>query len=1577
MQTKRGADRTALGLAADRLVSDRLRDTIAHLDVPPVEIEAQTAPSVDVIVPIHDAYDNVARCIAALVAYTDDHHRIVLVDDASQDSRIGPLLADVALRHPNLEVRRQRTNLGYLRTVNGAMRTSARDVILLNSDAIVGPSWLNRLARAANSHANIGIASPISDNATCLTICDHTELAKLTELSAQTIVQATASGFYHRVPVAVGYCMYIRRALIETIGVFDPAFDPAYGEETDYSLRAWEAGFEIVTCADAFVRHEGRASLGPMVEVRRRQVLHQRLMALRWPHYESSLQSWWRLWPLRQQAERIRSRLAANRPRLLHIAHARSRIGGTESHTRALSRTLATTYDNTLVAPELSSTWQDGATVAQGDSWRECVVNRHYHRSNQRFLGVAGDVSDPGVETQFMRFIVGGNYAIAHFHSLLHWNSLLLPFLAKGAGSKVVVTLHSLEALCPNFTLAPLPSYRPCGQAFAGAAAACITCLESVRSVRMGRDIAQLDDYLKVRMHLWRRILLEADAIIAPSRFVVERMAQAIDPSLADRVHLIPHGHIGTIERRAQSEDQTLRVGFFGGIAPTKGIGFVLELASRLQVQPARFELYGILPSIELPRHPPNVRRHGVYLPGTISRILSSIDVVLIPGQIEETFSLLLSECFAAAVPVIASQCGALCERIADGENGWLLEPDRLDDWEQKLLELMTPPGRAELQRISARLSMVPARSIEQNADEYRVVYESLLAGRVENHSLSGDPASHARLSRELGYRLRQPQERPYWLDFPLSKQKIIAAPAATIFVLIRVAEHNRHRIGETLDSVARALNAPSSAVVVAVEGVDQPDSQGVAVVDYRDVNAASLILQYVEASQSQWFIEIEAGDHLATSATRWLARCDDATNAVLADFDLVDERRRHYGAVAQRRWDPVRSLADTSYTRGLFLRTAVATQFLRSRHQVYEDCLQLQLYLRSVRASVSCLRQALVHVCDQNLSPDLRDVVINRRVRLVTQALEIEGDTSWQVSTGSAIPGWEITPIVPANESVCVICYGCDDLSEDAKTQLVRALGGWFSVEVHVLDMLTSIPDCDYVLLWRWGCRTRSGNVLSQLIAWNRLQDVAAVGPRRTDKSGAVLNRAYRYDGTSIEEDLDPVRNAGVSGESLHAIAGGVSTLFPECLLVRQSLLTLSDAHILSSGVSISASLIQQRWRTHSPHLVWLPQIAIEISGSRSFVESTGNSVGSTQAAEKTTNVGDKWVTYRRPGVSFEGLKKVRPRFALLTRDDWASSQYRIHQPFRYLFEEGLIDPPVVWRTRHERVPGVADVLAEDVDGIVLHHCFDDRSLHLLEALKDSGCATRLVVIDDFLEAIPDYNPLRKTVFPDIQKRVRRALASCSSLVATSQPLADVYGVYAPRTVVIENALPARPWTEFAKQSESRPLSSRIRIGWAGAGQHAADIAVLDTLLRAQTDVQWVFMGMAPAGAKDTDAEVHPPVPFDQYPEILAQLGLDAAVVPLVDNPFNRCKSFLKVLEFGALGVPVIASDIAPYQQAPALLISDPAQWQSAVADVEANPLLWRRRGESLRSWVVSNHQLEHRRAQWCSALSLRGNSD
>ena len=88
-----------------------------------------------------------------------------------------------------------------------------------------------------------------------------------------------------------------------------------------------------------------------------------------------------------------------------------------------------------------------------------------------------------------------------------------------------------------------------------------------------------------------------------------------------------------------------------------------------------------------------------------------------------------------------------------------------------------------------------------------------------------------------------------------------------------------------------------------------------------------------------------------------------------------------------------------------------------------------------------------------------------------------------------------------------------------------------------------------------------------------------------------------------------------------------------------------------------------------------------------------------------------------------------------------------------------------------------------------------------------------------------------------------------------------------------------------------------------------------------------------------------------------------DFAVAPLVDTPFNRCKSDLKILEYSALGLPVIASDLPQYRiDAPFVTLTDNDQqaWEHVLSDaIRKGPR--KQNAEAIqRSWVLKHRMLE-----------------
>jgi hypothetical protein len=191
----------------------------------------------------------------------------------------------------------------------------------------------------------------------------------------------------------------------------------------------------------------------------------------------------------------------------------------------------------------------------------------------------------------------------------------------------------------------------------------------------------------------------------------------------------------------------------------------------------------------------------------------------------------------------------------------------------------------------------------------------------------------------------------------------------------------------------------------------------------------------------------------------------------------------------------------------------------------------------------------------------------------------------------------------------------------------------------------------------------------------------------------------------------------------------------------------------------------------------------------------------------------------------------------------------------------------------------------------------------------------------------------------------------------------------------IVPNYIDERVWGRVTSQ---RGTGSKPRVGWAGAQQHLGDLELLEEVVRETAfAVDWVFFGMCPDFLRPYVKEVHAAVPFERYPETLAALDLDLSVAPLEHNRFNEAKSNLRLLEYGILGWPVVASDIEPYKGTPVCRVPNQASaWIKAILDRAADIEAAWQEGDALRNWVQNHWLLQDHFAEWRDALAPTKNS-
>lgn len=318
---------------------------------------------------------------------------------------------------------------------------------------------------------------------------------------------------------------------------------------------------------------------------------------------------------------------------------------------------------------------------------------------------------------------------------------------------------------------------------------------------------------------------------------------------------------------------------------------------------------------------------------------------------------------------------------------------------------------------------------------------------------------------------------------------------------------------------------------------------------------------------------------------------------------------------------------------------------------------------------------------------------------------------------------------------------------------------------------------------------------------------------------------------------------------------------------------------------------------------------------------------------------------------------ENTRPRVLAHPGDEQGSGCYRIIDPLRALISSGFTDGDL---RPHFFDPIHLAKLLPDV--IVLQRQHLDAQISNIDSYREF-CSARLVYdIDDNLAALPRTNPNWGKFPEDILERLRKVAKLCDRITVSTEPLKRTLANLHPDIVVLPNYLPPAHWGEIVRRPCAQ-RSGKPRIGWAGGLSHVADLNVIGAVVRALADkVDWVFFGMKPEGIDSCIAEYHPGVAIDLYPNRLASLNLDLALAPLEANLFNECKSNLRLLEYGACGYPVIASDIESYRCGlPVTLVkNDPQEWIAAIEAKLADRGALRDEGLALQMAVRERWMLE-----------------
>jgi GT2 family glycosyltransferase/glycosyltransferase involved in cell wall biosynthesis len=699
---------------------------------------------VDVIIPIYvpsrDVFCLLCNCVQSVLNRTYHPYRLILIDDASPFEEVDPYLQKVKQENAEKEIvhLRNKVNRGFVLSANrGMMYGKLNDVLVLNNDTEVTTGWLSRMVQCAYSNPKIATVSPLSNNATLCSIpkmnTDNPIPEGFTVEDVGKVVQQYSPGVYPELPSVHGFCIYIKRSVLDEIGYFDEDnFSTGYGEECDFSARCIERGYYSVLDDRTFVYHRGEASFqGKRSELA--PVNYEKLLTMH-PYMDELVKHFVTADPLllhrllfeskfsKRLIPKIRSTVDSEdavrgQKNVLVVLFdwkeeiERSTWVGGDRYVNDLCSAMSSEYKFYLLMSNCMS-----LTLSEYPDGKKLL---EYSLTNR--LAWGNIVSNKDYAAFFECLLVLFQIDLIHINSIRN-HSFDVVRLAHRHGIPCLYVLHDFELICPSI-FGIDDENRFCG--FCAHGDEKRGCLENNRYFRtcfplpVSANASLLHQY---RDHVKKHFLPYIDLFIAPSYSTKDHFSRFYG---TDNIMVIYHGIFSEkpdpLRMEKTKKDDKIHIGLLGHLNhEQKGIGPVRSVLKNLDRNLFKVSLYGPYVEIE------DVEYRGTYDYREITDKLkaSDIDVILLLPIWPETFSYVLSEAMIAQIPVIVSNRGALKERVDRYDAGWVVDADRTDEVVRLLYDIHR--DRSLLKRKKRGLETLRMKDIETMALEYGEVYREL-----------------------------------------------------------------------------------------------------------------------------------------------------------------------------------------------------------------------------------------------------------------------------------------------------------------------------------------------------------------------------------------------------------------------------------------------------------------------------------------------------------------------------------------------------------------------------------------------------------------------------------------------------------------------------------------------------------------------------------------------------------------------------------------------------------------------------------------------------------------------------------
>lgn len=408
--------------------------------------------------------------------------------------------------------------------------------------------------------------------------------------------------------------------------------------------------------------------------------------------------------------------------------------GGTEQYTADLARRLRDRGHEVAIF-----TGGSDAGARQWEGISVITVPGGLHGPRGQLSLFSSTFGHRGIEGAFASLLQALRPDVVHFQHLLGLSSRL-PRLARKFGAATCFTLHDYWFMCPKSQLIDHIGAPCTGPVMGINCSWCAAERLGKPQLLWGAPLAA--PLFMLRQQRVKRAFAEVDVLLAPSQFVADFAVRAGLPR--DRIERVDFGIPSLAGQSSapvqRAPDAPLRALFLGAISWSKGAHVLVQAGQWLNAAEVQVDVFGDLGSypdyskklMKMSSTAP-IRLRGQASREEVSQALASSDVLVAPSLWYENAPLVISEAFSMGLPVVASNVGALAEKVRHGVDGLLFPAGDAKALASTLIRLARDP--VLLQILRAGIQNTATR--EQHIDRMIEVYNSLLAKQSHGEQVS------------------------------------------------------------------------------------------------------------------------------------------------------------------------------------------------------------------------------------------------------------------------------------------------------------------------------------------------------------------------------------------------------------------------------------------------------------------------------------------------------------------------------------------------------------------------------------------------------------------------------------------------------------------------------------------------------------------------------------------------------------------------------------------------------------------------------------------------------------------------